>query len=443
MGLLDIIKKLAEPATRAAELTAENAPLIAHHNLSREGVKVASDIGGIPMPSLAVSRADYPLTNFGDITLLADPSTIAPSRRTSIWPTDVYTGRQPRGDLEFANDKSATAALKADPNFATIRDIGYYMDATNGFGEADRMMREAQVGIANGIDPRGYTDFFSYTRDVRRKLGGYVPEEQLAAVPGLAHYGEVSRVLYPSDLFTASGNRRKPSPYTLDAVMKRMSSEKAYAPGSERMFGQSPGAFRALATPPFKSLDEVKAARGSIWPSEAVDETKSAFTDAYQSLLDDLVSASGKRGDWGIINEAADAMNEIASGKNPSWFTGATPENVIGVKELRALARQMPTEYFEAKTREALPLSSFKGAIAPAGDSETIDALKRAGIENVLTYATPEERVALFKRFPELLFSAGGAAVGAGLLANPKQAQANEITPAQEAELMKLMKAGY
>ena len=48
--------------------TVEDAPLIAHHNLTEEGVKATDRLGGIPMPSLGVSRADDPLENFGEIS---------------------------------------------------------------------------------------------------------------------------------------------------------------------------------------------------------------------------------------------------------------------------------------------------------------------------------------------------------------------------------------
>ncbi len=141
-------------------LTRENAPLVGHHNLSPKGVEVASNIGGIPMPSMAISRADYPLTNFGDITLLAKPGMVSPSRNTGVWPTDVYTGRQPRGELQFSNEKTTTAAMKADPNFGHMRDISYWMGSTNSFDDANRMMQTAQLGARAGIDPKAYDGMF-------------------------------------------------------------------------------------------------------------------------------------------------------------------------------------------------------------------------------------------------------------------------------------------
>lgn len=396
-------------------LTRENAPLIGHHNLSPKGVQVASEIGGIPMPSLAISRADYPLTNFGDISLLADPSMVTPSRNVGVWPTDVYTGRQPRGELQFASEKAATAAMKADPSFGHMRDITYWMDSANNFADANEMMKTAQLGVKEGIDPRGYNSMWDYVRDVRSKLG-YSAYEDNASMPGFEAYGGVERVLYPQNMFTPSGNRRKPVPYTLGAVMDRMAKEKAYTAGSEG-WDYGPGSFRASVTAPFRSMSEIDAARGLIRPADQMTEVKSAFEDAYGSILDDVNAAYTGRG----FGEGSEAMRELAQGKNPTWFGNIPAETRANVRTLVDTTRGMPTEYFEAKPRVAYRLGDFPAAIVPDGETQAADLLRSAGVRNILTYGSKEERAELFKRFPELLFAIGGAAAPLGLLAMQPQ----------------------
>jgi hypothetical protein len=399
-------------------LTRENAPLIGHHNLSPKGVEVSSSIGGIPMPSMAISRADYPLTNFGDITLLAKPGMVSPPRNTGVWPTDVYTGRQPRGELQFSSEKAATAAMKADPNFGHMRDISYWMGSTNSFDDANRMMQTAQLGARAGIDPKAYSGMFDYVRDVEAKLG-YSAFEDAPSMPGFEAYGGVERVLYPKEMFTQSGNRRKPVPYTLGSVMDRMSKERAYTAGSEG-WDYGPASFRAIVTPPFKSMNEIQAARGSIVTPDQMKETKDAFANAYGTILNDVNAAYRGRG----YADGTEAMRELAQGKNPTWFGDIPAQTRQDVRSLAEITRGLPTEYFEAKPRTAYQLGDFPAAIVPEGDIASADALRSAGVRQVLTYGTPEERVALFRRFPDLLFS--GAAMGAplGLLAmQPEQEQ--------------------
>jgi hypothetical protein len=407
----DAARQFMVDESGAIRLTRENAPLIAHHNLSPRGVQVSSEIGGIPMPSMAISRADYPLTNFGDITLLADPSMVQPSRSVGVWPTDVYTGRQPRGELQFANQKAATSAMKADPTFGHMRDITYWMDATNSFSDADEMLKTAQLGAREGIDPKSYDNMWDYVRDVRSKLG-YSLYDERDKMPGFESYGGLERVLYPKEMFTASGNRRKPAPYTLESVMKRMAQDKAYTAGSEG-WDYGPGSFRAVAAPSFRNMNEVQSARGQILPQEQMQPVKDAFSEAFDAVLRDVNAAYTGSG-WA---EGQEAMRELAMGRNPTWF-GDIPADVrANVRELAATSRNMPTEYFEAKPRTSYALGDFSAALVPENDAASVDVLRQSGVQNVLTYGTPEERVALFKRFPELLFSLGAPV---GLLSLPQ-----------------------
>lgn len=418
-GLSTAVQPFMADEFGGVRLTRENAPLIGHHNLSPKGVQVASEIGGIPMPSLAISRADYPLTNFGDISLLADPRMVTPSRNVGVWPTDVYTGRQPRGELQFSDERAVLGAMKADPNFGHMRDITRWMDSVSNFDSANEMMKTAQLGVKEGINPRGFDNMRDYLDEVRTRLG-YSVYDDVKAMPGLEAYGGVERVIYPKDMFTPSGNRRKPVPYTLGAVMDRMSKDKAYTAGSEG-WDYGPGSFRAVVTPPFRSMSDISAARGSIWPSDQMKEVKDAFSDAYDAVLGD-VNTAYRGSDWRPQGE--EAMKEIAAGRSASWFGDIPQQTRSDVRTLADTARTMPTEYFEAKPRVAYGLGDFPAAIVPEGDIGSVDLLRSAGVQNILTYGTPEERVALFKRFPELLFAIGGAAAPLGLLSmQPEQEQ--------------------
>jgi len=387
--------------------------LIGQHNLSPMGVKVASDIGGIPMPSMAISRVDDPLTKFGDITLLTDPRMVQPSRTTSVWPIDAYTGRQPRGDQQFVSQAEAAKAMKANPNFGHMRDATYWMDAANNFEDADNMMRTAQLGVREGIDPSKYNSMWDYVSDVRAKLG-YQAYEDAPMMPGFEAFADVERVLYPKEPFTASGNRRKPAPYTLDAVMNRMAADKAYTAGSEG-WHYGPGSFRAAATPKFRTADEVKAARDLIVPTDQFESVKNAFTDAYDTVRGDLEQYAK---DPRVVYSSPEAMDEIARGGSANWF-GNVPAEVRGyVEQLASTARKMPTEYFEAKPSVAYALGDFPAALVPSNATDTADLLRNAGVRDVLTYGSDVDRADLIRRFPNLMFSLGaGVGFPLGLLA--------------------------
>lgn len=69
--------------------------LILAHNLSADNLRNALEIGGLPAPSLAITKADAPIVGFGDITLIGDASMAMPSAKNPIFDADVYSPRFP------------------------------------------------------------------------------------------------------------------------------------------------------------------------------------------------------------------------------------------------------------------------------------------------------------------------------------------------------------
>lgn len=80
--------------------------LVALHNLSAEKLGKALDLGGFPMPSIAVTKANIPHTNFGKITLVMDRRTVDPkaNRKNEVYSADAWTPTFPQTEYE-ADDK--------------------------------------------------------------------------------------------------------------------------------------------------------------------------------------------------------------------------------------------------------------------------------------------------------------------------------------------------
>ena len=91
----------------------EKQNLIAMHNLTADKLGKALDLGGFPMPSIAVTKTDIPHTNFGDITLVMNRSTVDPQadRRNTVYSADAWTPTFPSIEYE-ADEKVATALRK-------------------------------------------------------------------------------------------------------------------------------------------------------------------------------------------------------------------------------------------------------------------------------------------------------------------------------------------
>ena len=84
-----------DDAPYVAEKDPEN--LIAMHNLTAGNLLHSLKMGGIPVPSLAITRYDTPLTGFGEISLIASPAVIDPQgyAGAKVFAADAYSPRYP------------------------------------------------------------------------------------------------------------------------------------------------------------------------------------------------------------------------------------------------------------------------------------------------------------------------------------------------------------
>jgi len=85
----------------------ETKDLLALHNLTADKLSKALALGGFPMPSIAVTRDSIPHTNFGDITLVMNKSTVDPKadRRNTVYSADAWTPTFP--SIEYEADPKA------------------------------------------------------------------------------------------------------------------------------------------------------------------------------------------------------------------------------------------------------------------------------------------------------------------------------------------------
>lgn len=84
----------------------ERKNLVALHNLSEEKLMKVLELGGFPMPSIAITRADLGHEQFGDITVIFGRETIDPKvdSRNKVYSRDGYTPTVPKIDYKV-NDK--------------------------------------------------------------------------------------------------------------------------------------------------------------------------------------------------------------------------------------------------------------------------------------------------------------------------------------------------
>lgn len=105
----DLVKLKSENPTYYQ--SAADKDLVVYHNVSAGKLREAIKLGGLPMPSLAITKRDIPFGDFGEITLIGDKDMIDPrkSRSNEVFSRDAYTVRKPVVNYEVpaAQDQKA------------------------------------------------------------------------------------------------------------------------------------------------------------------------------------------------------------------------------------------------------------------------------------------------------------------------------------------------
>lgn len=65
--------------------------LVAMHNLTGEKLLEADGLGGMPMPSVAVTKKNIPFSNFGEITLEGNRAMVNPAAGKRVFDADIYS----------------------------------------------------------------------------------------------------------------------------------------------------------------------------------------------------------------------------------------------------------------------------------------------------------------------------------------------------------------
>lgn len=116
----------------------ETEDLLALHNLTEDKLMKSIRLGGFPMPSIAVTRADIPHTNFGPISLVMRKETIDPEfdRRNTVYSADAWTPTFPQ--IEYEADEKAAGRIRKK-----------FYDLYNKFG---RQTVDALYGYGNYLE---------------------------------------------------------------------------------------------------------------------------------------------------------------------------------------------------------------------------------------------------------------------------------------------------
>ncbi len=375
------------PKSKSGVFNQDGADLLIQHNLSEDNLLHADRMGGIPVPSLAVTKKQHPLSGFGEITLLGNKDLADPKgdAKTKVFGADIYSPRYPNISYKF--DKDSLARL--NKALAPYRQEGEH---------------EIYGGQITRVDDLTQNEAFKRYAD--EKAGGEASWGQMKSLAQhMLREAGASEHIFKG--FTYNGNRRY-IPHTLENVIKEL--KKDLRSGEGGSFGV--GALRAKFTPQFKSIKDIQNNKDRLMTGEDFENVKKEIEDDFFKEVGDLSEyhPSGER--FGFADTVIQTLQDAASIGIPraleeNGFKDVPVEKQKDLAEFLTRLRNMPTEYFEAKILRSVGLHEFSGAVVPHDVSqEALDVLKSHGINDIKTYQRDDlaDRAAKIGEFDNLFF---------------------------------------
>lgn len=427
----------------------ETEDLIAVHNLTEDDLSKSIDLGGFPMPSIAIVPAKAGHSKFGPISVVFGKDTIDPkkNRNNQIYAGDAWTPTAPRIETEFDKavmdriHKDLTDAMQSVPSNAeiynhkewqqtvayeipTYRNNVMYVSFEDFLNEAYNEMGYkfaflTQKGIA--VEPIYWTDEGVTkldTWDTPDSINQYfLPEsKQKEYFPIRKNYSDEYKA-WLRDLFapavkntglrnnkeylTQSGNRRSfkqlHDPINLENIVKIMKGEDKV--GSGALYAN---ATLIGSSNPLKNIDEVKKNSKKLGKTIKYDydQKVQGYEDNLNKLVDWMVRLESRGmstdGARSAIFEIAQQRNRNkASAKKVLDFYGFKNADDVILKNIFQFldeVKEIPTEYFEAKPRRAVTFDEVLAVVIPSNTAAALkDKIFGAGL-NAIEYRAGDEQ---------------------------------------------------
>lgn len=262
----------------------------------------------------------------------------------------------------------------------------------------------------DGGATKGEIDRMATSDALRSVVDDHAVEEWIAGkLDGLL--GEAG-IYNGKDPYTPSGNLRSFSQlhyaYTLENIVKAMKEGQEERGGNT--WGASAKTLQSVATPEYRSIQEIKADSGRLGMDEGAEyEAKlQAIDDQIGSIITKIKQGNKAHSDnsfvesdiiGSILMETSKGKRTVdaimrAFSKEGYKISSQTAQDIQAVYQAAA---EMPTGYFEAKPQRAVGFDEVLAAVIPDDSSKKLrDGLEQAGVR-MLEYKTGDDADRLAK----------------------------------------------
>lgn len=383
--------------------------LVAYHNMSADSLSKALKLGGLPVPSVAITNKDIEYNNFGDISLVIPKEVIDP-KTTPIFSRDAWTQTFPyiykawREENASALYDEMLPALEqlgmADGQLKALKDarvMGIDDSTSSDFVEKmfnkdetkyyflTTLGKEPKIKYAKRKDGSTYIDTQKLREDVEKKIN-----VKSTAKAYEAWKNDVREKLLGEPKIEIKGRK---VPLTLENVVDAMVGQQQNK--QKGMFGNTKGSVIAASAKRIKSMKSLKSEAetkisGDIDLEDEANNTNAAYEEVKQNIdafMNDMVEHYAYNSTFDAFNDALQVLITMQQ-KNKSFDVAARSADFTPTDEMREKAEKLveqisnlPVRYFEAKPQRAVEFKEIKAAIVPKGtDKGLIKELKSHGI---------------------------------------------------------------
>lgn len=393
----------------------ETRDLIAVHNLNGDQLEADIELGGFPMPSIAITKPELGHSEFGDISLIFGKDTIDPkaNRKNKVYGADAWTPTFPNVEYEANADmvnKLKTKFRNLERNtqgeipgmiraMSIIHAIEHKLNEYGGeiyllanlYDNTDMMnVFLADKGMLDGDGSRPYMKVLS-NPELQSEYHNWLSDN-------FSGIEKNKGIRNNKDAYTSSGDRRSFKSlhyeYNLENIVKAMKSRTQkgnYGAGitasaakeynSVKDIKKDSSRIQSVQTSEFNRLrDEYESRFDSIVKEYAQDHYRSYWEEASELLCEAVANRKTREGIYNYLTQGSDVFE-------------ASYEIVDEILDLAHDISEMPTEYFEAKPQRAVGLDEVKAVVMPEGEYDELRvALESRGIP-VETYTGYNERL--------------------------------------------------
>ena len=383
--------------------------LVAYHNMSADSLSKALKLGGLPVPSVAITKKDIEYNNFGDISLVIPKEVIDP-KTTPIFSRDAWTQTFP---YIYKAWREENASALYDEMLPVLKELnaeeGQFealknpmvmgVDDSTSINFVERIFNKEEtkyyflstIGKAPKIkyakrkDGSTYIDSIKLREDVEKKLNAKATAKAFEEWKN-----EISEKLLGEPKIEVKGRKVD---LTLENVVEAMVGQQQNK--QKGALGNTKGSVIAASAKRIKSMKSLKIEAdnkisGDIDIEDERNNTNKAYEDVKQSIdafMSDMVEHYAYNSTFDAFNDALQVLIMMQQ-KNKSFDVAARSNDFTPTDEIREKAEKLveqisnlPVRYFEAKPQRAVKFNEIKAAIVPKGTEKTlIKELKSHGI---------------------------------------------------------------